>query len=103
MGYILCVLGCVIILFSLINFAKARDIFCAIHFVIIANIYGLSLLLFGMGILNFAIISFIKIIALILLNIIATIIITHCLSRQAAKKVIIGAEIVKTEDLKNDQ
>jgi multisubunit Na+/H+ antiporter MnhG subunit len=77
------VLGCLIILLASINFSKTKDLFSSVHFILINNIYGVTFLFIGLLLLNFSLFSAIKIIILILLNILITIIICHCITRRA--------------------
>lgn len=75
--------GCLILLLASIGFSKTKDLFSSIHFILIANIYGISLLFIGLLLQNFTFTSLIKVIILILLNIIITIIICHSITRRA--------------------
>jgi multisubunit Na+/H+ antiporter MnhG subunit len=80
---ILIITGLLIIILCAIAIFKAKDIYQYIHFVSISNIYGLSILLIGLGLDKYSLVSMIKIISLVLFNIIITIIITQSIARRA--------------------
>lgn len=76
-------IGFLIITLCAIAIFRAKDIYQSIHFVSISNIYGLSILLIGLGFNKYSMIYTIKIISLVLFNIIITIIITQSVARRA--------------------
>lgn len=64
-------------------FFKSRDVFTMTHIVMIANCYIIPLLLIGIGIEKFSPISFTKIIALIMLNLVVSNLLCHAIIRRA--------------------
>jgi multisubunit Na+/H+ antiporter MnhG subunit len=104
LAHILSILGGVIILLAAINFSKARDAFGAIHFALLANIYGISILLLGIALKQLSLIALIKMLALILLNIIASLILGQILACQAWRnKITSPAEIIKLKSTLDDK
>lgn len=95
---ILTLTGAVIILLCAINFLKSRNIFNSIHFVILANIYGISILLIGTILKNYQLQNLLKIIILIILNLIITVILNQTFIKNAAryKKNLKDLKICKT-------
>ena len=79
----LIVVGFIIIILCSIAIFRAKDVYQSIHFVSISNIYGLSILLIGLGFEKYSLVYMIKIISLVLFNIIITIIITQSVARRA--------------------
>jgi multisubunit Na+/H+ antiporter MnhG subunit len=68
---------------SAIAFAKARDVFTMAHIVMIANCYIIPLLLIGIELEKFSWLSFAKISALILLNLVVVNLLCHAVIRRA--------------------
>jgi multisubunit Na+/H+ antiporter MnhG subunit len=64
-------------------FLKAKDVFTMTHVVMIANCYIIPLLLIGIEINRFSVVSFAKIVALILLNLVASNLLCHIILRRA--------------------
>ncbi len=96
--------GLVIILLSVINFARTDNVFSSVHFINIANIYGMSLLIFGIGLINFNSALMVKILILILFNIIITIIVTNSIIRRAMiNKILPYAKIEKLDYLSENE
>ncbi len=95
---ILIILGSIIILLCCINFLRSKDIFESIHYVILANIYGLSILLFGIAFKYYQIQNLLKIIILIAINWIITVILNQIFNKNAYlnKKNLKNLEICKT-------
>ena len=79
-------IGSLVILLCAFNFNKARNALSSLHFVIISNNYGISLLLFGFTLKQTSLIAAGKIIALIIVNIVITMIIAQISSNLIAKK-----------------
>ena len=69
---------------SAIAFARARDVFTMAHVVMIANCYLIPLLLIGIAIEKFSYLSFAKIIALIMLNLVVVNLLCHAIVRRSA-------------------
>jgi multisubunit Na+/H+ antiporter MnhG subunit len=72
-----------LLLISTIAFLKAKDVFIMTHVVVIANTYIIPLLLIGVEIDRFSWISFAKIIALIVLNLVVVNLLCHATLRRA--------------------
>jgi len=80
---IVIIVGLLIVILCTFAILKAKDIYQSIHFISISNIYGLSILLIGLGFDKYSLVSMIKIISLVLFNIIITIITTQSVVRRA--------------------
>ena len=75
-------------------FLKAKDVFTMTHVVMITNCYIIPLLLIGVEIERFSWISFSKIIALIVLNLVVANLLCHTILRRAMiNKITPDAEI----------
>jgi multisubunit Na+/H+ antiporter MnhG subunit len=72
-----------LLLVSTIAFLKAKDVFIMTHIVMIANTYIIPLLLIGVEIDRFSWLSFAKIIALIVLNLVVVNLLCHATLRRA--------------------
>lgn len=72
-----------LLLISTIAFVKARDVFTMTHVVMIANCYVIPLLLIGIELDKFSWMSFSKIVALILFNLVAVNLLCHAIIRRA--------------------
>jgi multisubunit Na+/H+ antiporter MnhG subunit len=68
---------------SAIAFSRARDVFTMTHIVMIANCYIIPLLLIGVEIEKFSWLSFAKIIALIVLNLVVVNLLCHAIIRRS--------------------
>lgn len=75
--------GCFFLLICSVAFLKAKNVFVMNHIVIINNFYAISFTILAIQFSKFSSISLIKIIILIVLNIVATILITHLVTRVA--------------------
>jgi multisubunit Na+/H+ antiporter MnhG subunit len=71
------------LMISALAFLKARDLYSMTHVIMISNCYILPLLLIGLGVEKFSLISSAKILALILLNIIITNLLCYTILRKA--------------------
>ncbi len=72
-----------LLLTSAIAFAKARDVFTMTHIVMIANCYIIPLLLIAIELEKFSWLSFAKIMALIVLNLVVVNLLCHAIIRRA--------------------
>jgi len=83
-----------LLLASALAFLKSKDLFTMTHIVMIANCYIIPLLLIGVEIDRFSWLSFAKIIALIVLNLVVTNLLCHATLRRAMiNKITPDAEI----------
>jgi multisubunit Na+/H+ antiporter MnhG subunit len=83
-----------LLLASAIAFLKAKDVFTMTHVVMIVNCYIIPLLLIGIEIEKFSWLSFAKIMALILLNLVVVNLLCHAILRRAMlNKILPDAEI----------
>lgn len=76
-------LAALLLLISTIAFLKAKDVFIMTHIVMITNSYIIPLLLIGVEIDRFSWLSFAKIIALIVLNLVVVNLLCHATLRRA--------------------
>lgn len=83
-----------LLLASAIAFLKAKDVFTMTHVVMIVNCYIIPLLLIGIEIEKFSWLSFAKIMALILLNLVVVNLLCHAILRRAMlNKILPDAEM----------
>lgn len=83
-----------LLLAASIAFLKTKDVFTMTHVVMIANCYIIPLLLIGVEIARFSTLSFAKIIALILLNLVVANLLCHATLRRAMiNKITPDAEV----------
>ena len=68
---------------SALAFLKAKDVFTMTHVVMIANCYIIPLLLIGVEIERFSLVSLAKIITLIVLNLVVANLLCHIILRRA--------------------
>ncbi len=81
---------------SALAFLRSRDVFNMTHVVMIANCYIIPLLLIGIEIEKFSWLSFAKIIALIVLNLVVVNLLCHAIIRRSIlNKVDPKAEVRK--------
>jgi multisubunit Na+/H+ antiporter MnhG subunit len=87
--------GCFIILVSLIAIYRSKDFFSKVQIIVIANIYGVSLVLIGYTTsLEGGVAEIIKISLIIILNIIITIMVSQLLIKKLNHKKIDADAIV---------
>jgi multisubunit Na+/H+ antiporter MnhG subunit len=92
-GLLIALSSSMLLVAAAIAFLKAKDVFMMTHVVMIANCYVIPLLLIGVEIERFSWISFAKIIALIVLNLVVTNLLCHAIVRRAViNKIIPDAE-----------
>ncbi len=72
-----------LLLVAAISFLRSKDVFIMAQTVMITNFYIIPLLLVGIAIDRFSLTSFSKIIAVILLNLVVTILLCHATLRRA--------------------
>lgn len=72
-----------LLLAAAIAFLKAKDVFIMTHIVMIANCYIIPLVLISIAIEHFSWLSFAKIVALILLNLIVTNLLCYLVAQRA--------------------
>jgi len=82
-GLFIALLASIILVVSAIAFMKAKDVFMMTHITMIANCYIIPLLLIGVEIERFSWLSFAKIIALIVLNLVVANLLCHAIVRRA--------------------
>ena len=75
--------GSLLLVAAALAFLKAKDVFIMTHIVMIANSYIIPLLLIGVEIERFSWVSFAKIIALIVLNLVVVNLLCHTILRRA--------------------
>ncbi len=75
--------GSMMLLMCAIAYLKAKDIFIMSHIVMIANFYAIPLLLIGVEIDRFSIVSLIKILTLIVMNLVIVNLLCHLIARRA--------------------
>lgn len=68
---------------SALSFLKAKDVFTMTHVVMVANCYVIPMLLIGVEIDRFSVVSSAKIIALIVLNLVVANLLCHIVLRRA--------------------
>ncbi len=86
MGFVALIIAIISALFlvaSAISFLKAKDVFTMTHVVMVANCYIIPMMLVGVGIDRFSIISSAKIITLVLLNLVVANLLCHIILRRA--------------------
>ena len=83
LALIISTLAALLLTVAAISFTKARDVFTMTHIVMIANCYVIPLLLIGIEIDKFSWLSFAKIIALIVLNLVVTNLLCHAIIRRS--------------------
>jgi multisubunit Na+/H+ antiporter MnhG subunit len=88
--------GSMMLLMCAIAYLKAQDVFKMSHIVMIANFYAIPLLLIGVEIDRFSIVSLIKILTLIVMNLVVVNLLCHLIARRAMiNKVATDIEIKK--------
>jgi multisubunit Na+/H+ antiporter MnhG subunit len=88
--------GSMMLLMCAIAYLKAKDVFTLSHIVMIANFYAIPLLLIGVEIDRFSIVSLIKILTLIVMNLVVVNLLCHLIARRAMiNKVVTDIEIKK--------
>ncbi len=83
--YTIAVLVSIIFALTALAFFKARDVYSMIHIVTICNFYIIPLLLIVVGIENFSLVSTGKILAIIVLNLLATQLLCHKIAQDALR------------------
>ncbi|MBP7709831.1 MAG: hypothetical protein KA100_02025 [Rickettsiales bacterium] len=68
---------------SALSFLKAKDVFTMTHVVMVANCYVIPMLLIGVEVDRFSVVSSAKIIALIVLNLVVANLLCHIILRRA--------------------
>ena len=90
------VISSLLLIASALAFLKARDVFTMTHIVMISNCYIIPLLLIGVEIERFSPLSFAKIIALVVLNLVVVNLLCHAILRRAMiNKIAPDAEFKK--------
>jgi multisubunit Na+/H+ antiporter MnhG subunit len=91
---IITIIASLLLIIATIAFLKAKDVFMMTHVVMITNCYIIPLLLIGIGIEKFSLISTAKIITLIALNIVVASLLCHVIVRRAMiNKITPDAEV----------
>lgn len=80
---IIAILASLLLVAAAMAFLKAKDVFTMTHVVMISNCYVLPLLLIGVEIDRFSWLSFAKIIALIVLNLVVANLLCNAIVRRA--------------------
>ncbi len=94
LAWTISIIASLLLMISALAFLKARDLYSMTHVIMISNCYILPLLLIGLGVEKFSLISSAKILALILLNIIITNLLCYIILRKAvADKIRPEAEV----------
>ncbi len=94
LAWTISIIASLLLMVSALAFLKSRDLYSMTHVIIISNCYIIPLLLIGLGVEKFSLISSAKILALILLNIIITNFLCYTILRKAfADKVKPEAEV----------
>jgi multisubunit Na+/H+ antiporter MnhG subunit len=83
LAFFIAIFGALLLLMCAIVYLKAKDVFTQAHIVMIANFYAVPLLLIGIEIERFSVISLIKIMALIILNLVVVNLLCHLIVRRA--------------------
>jgi multisubunit Na+/H+ antiporter MnhG subunit len=84
----------ILLVLATISFLRARDVFAMSHLVMITSFYIIPLLFLGVELEKFSLTSFAKIIAIILLNLVATNLLCYAITRRALiNKIVPDAEI----------
>jgi multisubunit Na+/H+ antiporter MnhG subunit len=96
LGFIIAIIAASLLIIAALAFLKAKDVFVMSHVVMAANFYIIPLLLIGVEIERFSMLSFGKIIILILLNLVVTILLCHATLRRAIINKITPDAEVKT-------
>lgn len=92
------IFGSTMLLMCAIAYLKAKDVFSMTHIVMIANFYAIPLLLIGVEIDRFSIISLIKIMTLVLLNLVVVNLLCHLIARRAMlNRAVMDVEIKITK------
>lgn len=97
-AFVIAVIAALLLIASALAFLKAKDVFTMTHVVMIANCYIIPLLLLGIEIDRFSLVSLAKIITLIVLNLVVANLLCHIILRRAiinkiepdARKVNVG-------------
>lgn len=76
-------IGCFFIIAGTVGFCRHSDFYIKCQATLFTNIYGISFLLVGFAILNGNIITFLKLLTIIVINIILTLSIVHTMGRLA--------------------
>lgn len=93
-AFLIAIPSAFLLVVSALAFLKAKDVFMMSHIVMIANCYVIPLLLLAVEIERFSWISFAKIIALILLNLVVVNLLCHVTLRRAMiNKILPDVEI----------
>lgn len=96
LAWIISILAILLLATSALALKKARDVFTMTHIVMIANCYIIPLLLIGIGLEKFSLLSFTKIITLIMLNLVISNLLCHAIIRRAIlNKIDPQAEVKK--------
>ncbi len=83
---ILMIIGSLITLISAINFLKSKNILNNIHYITLANIYGISIILIGLAIKDHQIQNLVRILVIIIINLIVAVILNKIfINREYAK------------------
>jgi multisubunit Na+/H+ antiporter MnhG subunit len=83
LAWTISIIASLLLMVSALAFLKSRDLYSMTHVIIISNCYIIPLLLIGLGVEKFSLISSAKILALILLNIIITNLLCYTILRKA--------------------
>ena len=85
--------GIFIVISCIIGYLRFKDFFVKMFAVKISSIYGISFILFALGLMSGEFLSFIQIFLIIILNILITLTTVHIISRMALSQNIANAGI----------
>lgn len=80
---IIALIAALFLVLAALSFLKAKDVFTMTHVVMVANCYLIPMLLIGVEIERFSVVSSTKIIALIVLNLVVANLLCHIILRRA--------------------
>jgi multisubunit Na+/H+ antiporter MnhG subunit len=96
-GVLIAVFSAALLILAAIAFLRAKDVFMMTHITMIANFYIIPLILIGIELERFSWLSFAKILALIVLNLVVTSLLCNAISRRAViNKILPDAEREKS-------
>lgn len=94
--WILGSVGAVMFVLAAIAFLRAKDLYVMLQIACVTNFYIVPLILLAVELDKFSLLSFMKVLVIIVLNIVMTILVTHMISKRALEeKVMPDADFKK--------
>lgn len=93
--WILGSIGAVMFVFAAIAFLRAKDLYVMLQIACVTNFYILPMILLAVELDKFSLVSFVKVLVIIMLNIVMTILVAHMIAKRA-----IEAKVMPDADFK---